>query len=239
MSNTTIALVTGANKGIGHETVRQLRDLGMTAVLAARDHRRGTDAAKALGVDFVQLDVTDPNSADAAAKVVDERYGRLDVLVNNAAITGGEPGLVRNADMAAVRAVFDTNYFGIIHVTQAMLPLLRRSNHPRIVNVSSGVGSLAAMSDPENPFAAIPGGLAYVPSKTAVNSLTVQYARELRDEGFLVNAADPGYTATDLNDHNGFRTVEEGATASVYLAALGPDGPTGGFFTDNGEVVAW
>ncbi|GAB3903562.1 SDR family oxidoreductase [Kibdelosporangium lantanae] len=239
MSDTTIALVTGANKGIGHETVRQLRDLGMTVVLTARDHQRGTEAAAALGVDFVQLDVTDPDSAAAAAKLVDERYGRLDVLVNNAGITGGEPGLVRNADMATVRTVFDTNYFGVIHVTQAMLPLLRRSKRPRIVNVSSGVGSLAAMSDPDNPFAVIPGGLAYVPSKTALNSLTVQYARELRDEGFLVNAADPGYTATDLNNHSGFRTVREGAAASVYLATLGPDGPTGGFFTDNGTVVAW
>jgi NAD(P)-dependent dehydrogenase (short-subunit alcohol dehydrogenase family) len=239
MSDTTIALVTGANKGIGHETVRQLRDLGTTVLLAARDHQRGTDAAKELDVDFVQLDVTDPDSAAAAAKLVDERYGRLDVLVNNAGITGGEPGLVRTADVATVRTVFDTNYFGIIHVTQAMLPLLRRSKRPRIVNVSSGVGSLAAMSDPENPFAVIPGGLAYIPSKTAVNSLTVQYARELRDEGFLVNAADPGYTATDLNNHSGFRTVQEGATASVYLATLGPDGPTGGFFTDSGTVVPW
>ncbi|TCO53100.1 SDR family oxidoreductase [Actinocrispum wychmicini] len=235
----TVALVTGANKGLGYETVKQLRDLGMTVLLAARDPERGTEAAKSLGVDFVRLDVTDPASAQAAAAVVGERFGRLDVLVNNAGITGGESGLIRNADLATIRAVFDTNYFGIIHVTQAMLPLLLKSTAPRIVNVSSGVGSLAKMSDPDSPMAAMPGGLAYVPTKTAVNSLTVQYTRELRKDGVLVNAADPGYCATDLNNHSGFRTAAQGAAVSVHLATLPPDGPTGGFFTDDGAVVPW
>ncbi|MEV4315210.1 SDR family oxidoreductase [Actinocrispum sp. NPDC049592] len=232
----TIALVTGANKGIGYETVKQLTALGMTTFLAARDVERGTVAAKELDAEFVQLDVTDPDSAKAAAAVVEDRYGRLDVLVNNAGIAGVADQQPSTADVNVIRTVFDTNFFGVINVTNAMLPLLSRSSAPRIVNVSSGIGSLAGMS---SLHAALPPSLAYVPSKTAVNSLTVQYAKELRPQGILVNAADPGYCATDLNGHSGFRTTAQGAAVSVYLATLGADGPTGGFFTDDGAVVPW
>jgi NAD(P)-dependent dehydrogenase (short-subunit alcohol dehydrogenase family) len=234
-----IALVTGANKGIGHETVKQLAALGMTVVLAARDTQRGTEAAKALNVDFVQLDVTDQQSTTAAAATVDERYGRLDVLVNNAGVSGTFGQIPSAAGIDGVQAVFETNYFGVLRVTNAMLPLLLRSPSARIVNVSSGVGSLATQVDMHSPLAELPANAAYVPSKTALNSLTIQYARELRKNGILVNAADPGYCATDLNDHRGFRTAAQGAAVSVYLATLGPDGPTGGFFTDDGAVVPW
>jgi NAD(P)-dependent dehydrogenase (short-subunit alcohol dehydrogenase family) len=234
-----IALVTGANKGIGYEIVKQLTELGMTVLLAARDPQRGAGAAQALGVDFIQLDVTDPASAQAAAAIVEDRFGRLDVLVNNAGITGGQRQLPSAADVDLVRTVFETNYFGVITVTNAMLPLLLRSENARIVNLSSGVGSLAEMSNPDSPLADLPPGLGYVPSKTAVNSLTVQYAKELRKNHILVNAADPGYCATDLNNHTGFRSAAQGAAVAVHLATLGPDGPTGGFFTDDGAVVRW
>jgi NAD(P)-dependent dehydrogenase (short-subunit alcohol dehydrogenase family) len=234
-----IALVTGANKGIGYEIVKQLTELGMTVLLAARDPQRGTDAAKELGVDFVQLDVTDAASAQAAAATVEDRFGHLDILVNNAGITGGQRQLPSVADVDLARAVFETNYFGVITVTNAMLPLLHRSEKPRIVNLSSGVGSLANMNDPDSPLSDLPPGLAYVPSKTALNSLTVQYAKELRKDGVLVNAADPGWCATDLNNHAGFRTAAQGAAVAVHLATLGADGPTGGFFTDDGAVVPW
>jgi NAD(P)-dependent dehydrogenase (short-subunit alcohol dehydrogenase family) len=237
----TIALVTGANKGIGREIVAQLAALGMTVLLGARDQQRREEAAAALhgaGADVhpIALDVTDLHSVRDAAAHIDERFGRLDVLVNNAGITGVRGQSPSTADLAEVRAVFDTNYFGVMAVTNAMLPLLLRSSAPRIVNVSSGVGSIAAMSDPEDPLAGLPASAAYVPSKTALNSLTVQYAKELRKDNVLVNAADPGYCATDLNNHSGYRTAAQGAAVAVRLATLGPDGPTGGFFGDDGPV---
>ncbi|KAA2252550.1 SDR family oxidoreductase [Solihabitans fulvus] len=238
-----IALVTGANKGIGQQIAVQLAELGMTVLLAARDPRRGDEAAaelRAAGGEAhsIALDVTDAASVRAAAAQVDDRFGRLDVLVNNAGISGGDGQSPSSADVDLVRAVFDTNVFGVITVTNAFLPLLLRSAAPRIVNVSSGVGSLAAMADPNGPLAEMPASAAYVPSKTALNSLTVQYAKELRESGVLVNAADPGYCATDLNDHRGFRTAAQGAAIAVQLATLEADGPTGGFFNDEG-LVAW
>jgi NAD(P)-dependent dehydrogenase (short-subunit alcohol dehydrogenase family) len=237
----TIALVTGANKGIGYQVVEQLAALGMTVLLAARDRQRREEAASALrsaGADVhpVALDVTDAATVAAAARHIDERFGRLDVLVNNAGITGGRSQAPSTADLDMVREVFDTNVFGVMRVTNAMLALLKRSSAPRIVNVSSGVGSLAAMSDPDGPLTALPASAAYVPSKTLLNSLTVQYAKELRKDGILVNAADPGYCATDLNNHTGYRTAAQGAAIAVRLATFGPDGPTGGFFNDDGPV---
>jgi len=246
-----IALVTGANKGIGREIVRQLAGLGMTALLAARDkgrRERAADELRAEGLRTVYpiaLDVTDPDSVTSAADEIDGRFGRLDVLVNNAGITGAgraAPGdaarsqLPGTADPAIVRAVFDTNVFGVLTVTNAMLPLLLRSPAPRIVNMSSSVGSVARNSDPHGPYANLPASAAYVPSKTALHSLTVQYAKEFRGTQVLVNAACPGYVATDLNNHTGFRTVEQGAAIAVRLATLGPDGPSGGFFDDDGPV---
>ncbi|PPK68321.1 SDR family oxidoreductase [Actinokineospora auranticolor] len=239
MNEQTIALVTGGNRGIGRAVVAGLADRGMTVVLGSRDRSRGVDAAAELGVESVELDVTSDDSIAAAAKELDERFGRLDVLVNNAGISGGfaaqPPGAV---DLVAYREVFATNVFGVIAVTDALLPLLRRSAAPRVVNVSSGLASMARMSDPDGGLAALPPFAAYAPSKSAVNSLTVQYAKALRAEGVLVNAADPGACDTDFTrDIPGItRTADEGAAIIVKLATLPPDGPTGGYFNDSGPV---
>jgi NAD(P)-dependent dehydrogenase (short-subunit alcohol dehydrogenase family) len=228
---TTIALITGANKGIGLETARQLGARGVTVLAGARDEARGLEAELALrdgGAEarFVRLDVTDPKSAQEAADWVDHHYGRLDILVNNAGIAraGGPPS---QTDLDAMREVYETNVFGVIIVTNAMLPLLRRAPSARIVNVSSEVGSITSMTDPASPLAQMPASLAYPSSKSALNMITALYANELRDTPVKVNAANPGYTATDLNRHNGFRSVAEGAEASVHLATLDADGPSG------------
>ncbi len=231
---TTIALITGANKGIGFETARQLGARGVTVLAGARDEARGRQAGQALRdalgagaeVRFVPLDVTDAKSAQEAADWIDREYGRLDILVNNAgiAVGGGAPS---QTDLDAMREVYETNVFGVIMVTNAMLPLLRRAPAARIVNVSSEVGSIASMTDSACPLGQMPPSLAYPASKSALNMVTAMYAKELRDTPVKVNAANPGYTATDLNRHNGFRSVAEGAEASVYLATLGPDGPSG------------
>ena len=228
---TTIALITGANKGIGHQTARQLGARGVTVLAGAREEARGLQAERALregGADaqFVRLDVTDPKSAREAADWVDREYGRLDILVNNAgiAVAGGPPS---ETDLDAMRQVYETNVFGVIIVTNAMLPLLRRAPAARIVNVSSEVGSITSMTDPASPLAQLPAGLAYPSSKSALNMITAMYAKELRDTPIKVNAANPGYTATDLNRHSGFRSVTEGAEASVHLATLDADGPSG------------
>ena len=228
---TTIALITGANKGIGLETARQLGARGVTVLAGARDEARGLEAERALrdgGAEarFVRLDVTDPKSAQEAADWVDHYYGRLDILVNNAGIAraGGPPS---QTDLDAMREVYETNVFGVIIVTNAMLPLLRRAPAARIVNVSSEVGSITSMTDPASPLTQMPASLAYPSSKSALNMITALYAKELRDTPVTVNAANPGYTATDLNRHNGFRSVAEGAEASVHLATLDADAPSG------------
>jgi NAD(P)-dependent dehydrogenase (short-subunit alcohol dehydrogenase family) len=236
MSKNKIALVTGANKGIGYEIAAQLAALGMTVVIGARDTQRREEAAKALQVESVALDVTDSTSVQNAAKEIEERFGQLDVLVNNAAITGGSYATPSQIDPDLVRQVFETNFFGVITVTNAMLPLLSRSPAARIVNMSSTVGSFASMSDPNSPLASLPASATYPVSKTALNALTLQYAKEL--DGILVNAVCPGYCSTDLNNHTGLRTAAQGAAIAVKLATLGADGTTGGFFDDNGKV-AW
>ncbi|AGZ45373.1 SDR family oxidoreductase [Actinoplanes friuliensis] len=234
---TNIALVTGANKGIGREIAAGLVELGTTVVIGARDEQRGKEAAAELGVESVVLDVTDAGSVRAAAGRLTDRFGRLDVLVNNAGISGGWEQAPSTVDPALVRAVFDVNFFGVLTVTNAMLPLLRRSPAARIVNVSSKGGSLTAQSDPDDPLhRSSPVSAAYVPSKAALNSLTVQYARELSSEGILVNLACPGFVATDLNGFRGTRTTEQGAAIVLRLATLGPDGTTGGFYDDNGRI---
>ncbi|XVQ06254.1 SDR family NAD(P)-dependent oxidoreductase [Spirillospora sp. CA-255316] len=244
-----VALVTGANKGIGRGTAEQLAELGMTVLVGARDPRLGEEAAAALraaGGDAhaVTLDVTDPATVQEAAKQVEERFGHLDVLVNNAGITGSGQVSPEDAydqvpssiDLVMVRAVFETNVFGVIAVTNAMLPLLRRSPAPRVVNVSSHAASLTVTSDPDGPLAALLPSAAYAPSKSALNALTVQYANELRKDGVLVNAVAPGYVDTDSNNHTGFLTVAQGAAVVVRLATLGADGPTAGFFAAEGPV---
>jgi NAD(P)-dependent dehydrogenase (short-subunit alcohol dehydrogenase family) len=180
--------------------------------------------------------VTDDASVAAAAKLVDERAGRLDVLVNNAGVTGGTPQEPTTVDLATVRTAVDTNVYGTIRVTNAMLPLLRRSASPRIVNMSSTVGSITRQS--EHSDATGPISAAYSPSKSFLNAVTVQYAKELRDTNILVNLGCPGYCATDLNGHRGHRTAEQGAAIGIRLATL-PDGsPSGGFYDDEG-VVPW
>ncbi|MFJ7292806.1 SDR family oxidoreductase [Streptomyces collinus] len=239
MSEQTIALVTGANKGIGYEIAAGLGALGWRVGVGARDRERRESAVaklRAAGADAfgVPLDVTDDASVAAAAALVEESAGRLDVLVNNAGITGSVPQMPTEVDPATVRTVVETNVIGVIRVTNAMLPLLRRSSSPRIVNMSSGVGSLTRQTTPgidTGPIAA-----AYTPSKTFLNAVTVQYAKELRDTGILINAACPGYCATDLNGFRGVRTPEQGAAVAIRLATLPGDGPSGGFFDDGGEV---
>ena len=234
-----VAVVTGANKGIGLEIARQLAREGITVFIGARDEERGQAAAEKLraeGLDArpLRLDVTDDASVAAAASLVERGAGRLDILVNNAgiAIDDGPPSRV-SSDI--LRRTYETNVFGVVRTTQAMLPLLRRSPAGRIVNLSSGLGSLARNSDPGWEFAAVKY-LAYNSSKTAVNAITVQFAHELRDTPIKVNAADPGYVATDMNRNQGVRSVEQGAATPVRLALLPPDGPTGGYFNDEGPL---
>jgi NAD(P)-dependent dehydrogenase (short-subunit alcohol dehydrogenase family) len=232
---TTIALITGANKGIGFATAEQLAARGWTVLAAARDENLGRRAEAELrgqGADarFVPLDVTDPVSAVAAAKWVDAEYGVLDVLVNNAGITRREgAGLPSQTTLAALREVYETNVFGVVTVTNAMLPLLRRSGAARIVNVSSELGSITSVTDPASPMHTM-ASVPYPSSKAALNMVTAMYASELRDTPVKVNAANPGYCATDLNGHSGFRTARQGAEVSVHLATLGADGPTGTFW---------
>ena len=241
MNDVTTALVTGANKGIGYEIAAGLGRLGWKVGVGARDATRREDAVARLreaGVDAfgVPLDVTDGASVAAAAALVEEQAGRLDVLVNNAAITGGMPQDPTAVDPKTVQAVVDTNVIGVLRVTNAMLPLLRRSPSPRIVNMSSSVGSLTLQTAPGDETGPI--SAAYSPSKSFLTALTVQYAKELEDTNVLINAACPGFVATDLNGHRGVRTPEEGAAIAIRLATLPDDGPTGGMFDDAG-VVAW
>ena len=239
MTEQTIALVTGANKGIGYEIAAGLGALGWSVGVGARDEfRRDAAVAKlrAAGVDAfgVPLDVTDDDSATAAAGLIEERAGRLDVLVNNAAITGGMPQEPTAVDLATVRTVVETNVIGVIRVTNAMLPLLRRSAAPRIVNMSSGAGSLTLQTTPGAETGPI--SAAYSASKSFLNAVTIQYAKELEDTHILINAACPGFVATDLNGHRGHRTPEQGATVAVQLATLPDDGPSGEFFNDEGPL---
>jgi NAD(P)-dependent dehydrogenase (short-subunit alcohol dehydrogenase family) len=234
-----IALITGANKGIGLEIARQLGQNGTTVLVGARDASRGEAAAQTLraeGIDarFVALDVTDPASIEAAAQIIEADFGRLDILVNNAGVAL-EMTAASEADIEVVRRTFETNFFGVIAATQALLPLIRKSEAGRIVNLSSGLGSLTEMSQPSYPFYTV-NSFAYNASKTVLNAFTVSLAKELRETPIKVNSANPGYTATDMTGHNGVQTVSEGARAAVKLALLPEDGPSGGFFDDEGTL---
>ncbi|MEV1178026.1 SDR family NAD(P)-dependent oxidoreductase [Nonomuraea sp. NPDC049784] len=242
MTETRTALVTGANKGIGYEVAAGLAREGMTVLLGSRDRERGAEAAarlRAAGGDVrpVVLDVTDPATIEAAAAALT----RLDVLVNNAGISGTAWVPPSATSPRTVWEVFETNVIGVLMVTNAMLPMLRRSPAARIVNVSSGVGSLAHHTDPAHYMSGLPPMATYPVSKTALNSLTVQYAKELRKDGILVNAAAPGACATDFSKDLPYkitRTAADGAAIIIRLATLGPDGPTGGFYDDEG-IVPW
>ncbi len=234
---TTTALVTGANRGLGYETARQLAERGWTVLLGARDAERGRVAAEKLraeggDVRHVLLDVTDDDSVAAAVADVAQTTDRLDVLVNNAGILGATPAPLETGPSDFL-ACFAVNLLGPVRVTRAFLPLLAKSELPRIVMVSSGMGSITVTSDPDRLESSLIG-LVYPSSKAALNMVTAQYAKAL--PGWKVNAADPGYTATDLNHHSGTKTVAEGARAIVAMATLGPDGPTGGLFDDAGPV---
>jgi NAD(P)-dependent dehydrogenase (short-subunit alcohol dehydrogenase family) len=230
----TITLITGGNKGLGYETARRLHAAGHTVYIGARDPERGRSAAEDLAVSFVRLDVTDPDSVTAAAAELARRAGYLDVLINNAGISGPPKGV---ADLTAEDAttVFDTNVVGAVRVTHAFLPLLEKSANPVIVNVGSGTGSFTLTTDPSRIESRVRAPL-YSASKAAITMLTLQYAKALPH--IRINAADPGYTSTDLNGHSGTQTVTEGTDAIVRLATLGPDGPTG-TFTDRAGPVPW
>jgi NAD(P)-dependent dehydrogenase (short-subunit alcohol dehydrogenase family) len=228
----TITFITGANKGLGHESARRLIALGHTVIMGARDTERGAAAAATLGARFVPIDVTDDASVAAAARDVAAHEGVIDVLINNAGVHGphGDPSGLTGADALGV---FDVNFFGVIRTTTAFLPLLRRSSDPVVINVSSGMGSLAITHDPSRTESSVVAPL-YTASKAALTMLTTQYAKGLKD--IRVNAADPGYTATDLNGHTGPQTVTEGTDAIVRLATEQPGAGSGRFIDRNGAI---
>jgi NAD(P)-dependent dehydrogenase (short-subunit alcohol dehydrogenase family) len=230
----TITFITGANKGLGRETARRLVELGHTVVVGARDPERGAEAAAALGARFVPIDVTDDASVTAAAANVAEHEGFIDVLINNAGVHGpfGDPSALTGTDALGV---FDVNVAGVVRTTTAFLPLLRRSPDPVVINVSSGMGSLASTHDPSRAESKVVAPL-YTASKAALTMLTTQYAKAWPD--IRVNAADPGYTATDLNGHSGPQTVTEGTDAIVALATEKPGAGSGRFVDRTGEI-AW
>jgi NAD(P)-dependent dehydrogenase (short-subunit alcohol dehydrogenase family) len=243
MDETMIALVTGANKGLGKQVARQLGKRGLRVYLGSRNRDRGEQAANELvaeGLDVVpvQLDVTDDESVAALAQDLQRRDGRLDILVNNAGILISRPAFEITAE--DMKATYDTNVFSVVRMVQAMLPLLQASGQPRIVNIASTTASLTLANDPITMFGREDTIVAYASSKSAVTMLTVQYANAFRRSEahahIKINTATPGYIATDLNNHNGNRTVEEGSRIVIHLATLPSDGPSGGFFNDAGSV---
>ena len=252
MQSKSVALVTGANQGIGLQIAKDLVAHGFTVLVGSRNFERGQAAGREVGADAhaLHLDVTDQASITAAAERVQSEFGRLDVLIQNAAIsnTNKLPGQSvaeyaattrpSNVSLDEMRAVWDTNVFGVLAVYQAMLPLLRQTPGARIVNVSSGVGSLTANSNPAFPWRSIFGPV-YPASKTALNALTVAMAIELEPEGIKVNAVSPGFTKTNLNGYAGTETVEQGAREAVRVALLGPESPTGTFTRWENETIPW
>ncbi|MFB9845385.1 SDR family oxidoreductase [Mucilaginibacter ginsenosidivorans] len=232
------ALITGANKSIGFEVAQQLLQAGYYVYLGSRDSEKGEQAVakfKSQGLDqveVIQIDVSNSATIHTARVELGNKITSLDVLINNAGIRGeGDPS-ASFITPKAIRDVFNTNFFGTIEMTQAFLDLLRASDAPRIVNVTSGLTSLTLHSDPNWKYYKFKGA-AYGPSKTALNAYTIALAFELRDTPFKINAVDPGYTATDFNQHQGTGTVEDAAARIVKYATIGQDGPTGGFFSDD------
>ena len=239
---TKTALITGGNKGIGFETARQLAGSGYRIWLGCRDRHRGQTAVEQLlaqghDVRLLMIDVTTDESVRAAAEHVHGEDGRLDVLINNAGILGSMPTPDRSQSVDDIRAVYDTNVFGAIRVTQAFTPLLKAAGHANVVMISSGLGSLGWLSDPDNQFYGV-NVLGYNSSKSALNAVTVSFAKSLAPDNIKVNSADPGYTATDFNGHSGYRTVEQAAAGIVWLARQESSGPTGGFYFEQ-ERVPW
>ncbi|QBD81136.1 SDR family oxidoreductase [Ktedonosporobacter rubrisoli] len=250
LEESLIALITGANKGIGFAIASALGAKGITVLIGARDQERGEAAARHLRAQGIEahallLDVTGQASIDAAAAWIEQAYGKLDILVNNAganvelsASAEGRPTLPGQLTLEDLRQTFEINVFGAFAVTRAMLPLLRQAPAARIVNVSSGRASMSQRSDPNAEVAQTPPFLAYDASKAALNSMTVSLARELQDTPIKINAVGPGYVATDGNYHRGYLTPEQGARAPVAFATLPADGPSGGFFSHEG-VIPW
>jgi NAD(P)-dependent dehydrogenase (short-subunit alcohol dehydrogenase family) len=231
MENGRVALVSGGNRGIGLEVCRQLAGRGITVVMGSRDAEQGREAAAKLpdGVVVHQLDVADPESVERLARSVEEEFGRLDILVNNAAISNDEGQSGADADLDRVKEALEANLFGAWRLCEVAIPMMRRNGYGRIVNVSTGLASLEDMGG---------GSPGYRVSKTALNVLTRILASELRGSGILVNAVNPGWVQTDMGGSGATRTVEEGAEALVWAATLPNNGPNGGFFRDR-EPVAW
>lgn len=224
-------LITGANKSIGFETAKQLLTKGYYIYLGCRDLQKGTEAVKELNspnVEAIQIDVNDSSSIHAARQKIDS----LDVLINNAGISGGFPQNSFGTPISTFREVFETNYFGVIQTTQAFIDLLQKSETPRIVNVTSGLGSLTLHNDPTWKYFDVKGAV-YVSSKAALNAYSIVLAYDLRDTAFKVNVVDPGYTATDFNHHSGPGTIPDAASRVVKAATMDSDGPTGQFFSDD------
>ncbi len=237
------ALVTGANKGIGFETAKQLAELGYFVYIGSRDKAKGLEAIekiKALGyanIDCIELDVTDINSIKSARQVLEVKTQHLDILINNAGIRGEVPQPASKVSIERLRLVFETNFFGAVQTTQEFMDLLKKADQPRIVNVTSDLASLTNHSDPTWKFYPFKSA-AYSPSKTALNAYTVMLAFELKDTNFKVNCVNPGHTATDFNNYKGEKPVEQGASVIVKYATLDKDGATGKFFSEEGET-AW
>lgn len=241
-SKNKIALVTGANKGIGYEIAKKLGEAGCTVIVGARDEKLGNDACaklKATGAqaEYIKLDLTKPETIADAATEVQKKYGRLDILVNNAGIIEREDGAPTVTNTDAVESTLRTNFIGPLRVTQAMAPLLKKSEEGAIVNVSSALGSCEFVGDRNSPFADAKF-LGYSASKAALNMMTVQLAYELRDTNIKVNSVCPGYCATDINDNKGMHTAEEGAREPARLALLDKTGPTGEYRNTDG-VIPW
>lgn len=242
------ALVTGANKSIGFEIAKQLTQQGYYVYMGSRSTEKGEEAVAKLkaegltNIEVLKLDVTDKTSITEAESILSQKLASLDVLVNNAGISGSFPQEASSVDVSTIREVFDTNFFGVIEVTQSFLPLLKKSSAPVIVNVTSGLGSLTLHSDPDWKYYPVKSA-AYGTSKTALNAYTVVLAYELRDSNFKVNVVDPGYTATDFNHNQGPLKVEDSAAFIVKYATLGTDGPTGKFFShdynEEGNECPW
>ncbi|MBY6261058.1 SDR family oxidoreductase [Azospirillum sp. 412522] len=235
-----IALVTGANKGIGLEIARQLGQAGIFVIIGARDPARARSAvedlsSQGLAAQSVRLDLNDHASLSAAAETIRAEHGKLDILVNNAGIVDAEDGPPTRSSPEAARRILDTNFVGTLAVTQAMLPLLRQAPAARIVNLSSSLGSLTLNGDPASPYYSA-RLIGYNASKAALNMLTVQLAEELRETPIVVNSVSPGYVKTDLTGHHGFLTAEEGARLPVKYALLGEDAVTGRFVEASGET---
>ena len=241
MNEKKTALVTGANKGIGFETARQLAQQGITVLLGARDEQRGAEAAtklrdEGLDVRFLQLDLSDEKTYETAAKLIAQEFGRLDILVNNAGVNEDYTTPASQTTLEQWRKTFETNVFSLIALTQKLLPLIKKAEAGRIVNLSSSMGSLTLNSDPNQPFGADGSSTSYSASKAAVNMFTVHLANELKDTPIKVNAADPGWVKTEMGGENAHLEVEDGAKTSVALATLPAAGDTGKYYHFDEEL---